>query len=55
MVACFADVRFSAALVVDRHINGKGLQTLCVGPAVKDYLGDRGEKKYRGGENQHAD
>lgn len=46
---------FSGALVLDRHVRGKGLQTLGVRPAVENDFRGRGEEKHRQGQNSHAD
>lgn len=55
-VACATQERcVSGALVVDRCFDGKGLQALRAGPAVKDDLGGHCEEQDGGSENSHAD
>lgn len=43
-----------AALVVSRYFDRNGLQALCAGPAIKDYLGGQSEEQDGGGENSHT-
>lgn len=47
-------LRLSGPPVVDCYVNGKGLQPLRVGPAIKDHFGGRRKKQNGQSKNGHA-